>query len=263
MDGRNKSLVYNGISIVFVLATILYGAFIGAKMMGEEVIEEGPPLPTQYIPPTATHTLTPTNTLIPTSTEYPTFTPSPTDTLTPTTTLSPVPTIAPSATITNTPEDTLTPSNTPTASISPTFTPTATPTGPTPTFTPTDSPFFFTLREDTLFTSNTVNSAGCAWQGVGGSVLGIDGQESTTTYQIHVYGPGFDGVALTGSNSLFGQVSGWEIPIETRPEARTYFIKLESAFGTPLSQEFQLPFPGNCNANLALVRFIQTSPIGP
>ena len=107
-----------------------------------------------------------------------------------------------------------------------------------------------------------MNSAGCAWQGIGGSVLGLDGQEITSIYQIRVYGAGFDGVAQTGSNSLYGQLSGWEIPIDTTVSPRSYLIQVESRYNVPLSQAYAVTFPGDCNSNLAIARFIQTSQIG-
>lgn len=262
MAGDN-SRIYNAISIVFAVLTVAMLVFVIVKMLGPE---EGADVvvvqPTQFVPPTPTATNTPTATWTPSITPIPTWTPSPTDTLTATFTPTLTRTVAPSATITDTPGATLTPSDTPTPSISPTFTPTPTPTGPTPTLTPTDSPYFFTLREDIIFNPNTMNSAGCAWQGIGGSVLGLDGQEVTAEYQIRVYGAGFDGVARTGSNSLYGPNSGWEIPIDTNVSPRSYLIQVESLFNVPLSQAFSVSFPGDCNTNMAIARFIQTSEIG-
>ena len=105
---------------------------------------------------------------------------------------------------------------------------------------------------------------GCAWQGAGGKVLGMDGQEATTRYQVRVRSAdaGFEGIAQTGSNSFYGLMSGWEIPIATTISAGTYYVRLETTFGTALSDYFPFTFPGDCGQNLARVQFIQTSPIG-
>lgn len=260
---RNRTPVYNGIGILFVVLSVLMILFVGIKLAGPEKQVPVGLLPTPFVPPTATHTLTPTVTLTPSITPIPTWTPLPTETPSPTITIMPSATITPSPTITDTPEDTLTPSNTPTASISPTLTPTETPTGPTPTHTSTDSPYFFALREEIRFGPNTMNTAGCAWQGVGGVVLGIDGQPTAEIYQIRLWGEGFDNVALSGSNSLYGPQSGWEIPVGPQVAPKSYFVRIESRYGTPLSQDYAFTFPGTCEGNLALVRFIQTAGIGP
>jgi len=260
MTSRNRTPIYNGISVVFVVLSALTSILFLTKLLGPA--EQGPIIPTltRFVPPTSTSTFTPTVTNTPTRTPYPSFTPTNTDTPTITFTPTIAPTIAPTSTITDTPGPTLTPSITPTASISPTLTPTLTPTGPTPTFTPTTSWYMFTLREAVLFSSNSMNaanSAGCAWQGMGGAVYGLDGQEVTTTYQIHVIGDGVDRIERTGTNSFYGQRSGWEIVFDTRPSAQTYTIWIETTLGVPLSDEFVATYSGDCEHNLATVYFVQ------
>lgn len=251
--GRNSAGIYNGISIIFLVLTLIVAVFVIMRLLGPG--PEDPDLladvPTPFILPTLTPSNTPTETPIPTATNTPTETSTPTDVPSETPTFTPSPTLSP------TPGPTLTPSDTPTPSVSPTPLPTNTPIGPTATFTPTDSPYFFQLRDEVFFGPNTVNTAGCAWQGIGGSVLGLDGQESSRQLQVRVFGENIDRVVATGSNSLYGQFSGWEVPVDNQINGRIYFVRLESAAGTQLSPDVQVDFPSDCNANSAIVRFIQ------
>jgi len=118
------------------------------------------------------------------------------------------------------------------------------------------------LRDNqVIFTSNFANSAGCAWQGIGGQVFGLDGLE-IRGMQIHVFTPDgrFDQTTPTGSNSLYGQNSGWEVRVDNQINNLTYLVELRSAGGTPVSQPITVQFPQDCAANLALVRFVQERP---
>lgn len=214
-------------------------------------------LPTALVLPT----FTPSNTPQPTST--------PTDTLTPTITLSPTTTptetLTPTAspTITETQGPTSTPSTTPTPEASFTPTPTASPTGPTATFTPSPtspSPFPFDLRENqVIFTQNFANTAGCAWQGIGGQVFDLAGNP-LPGLQVHVFGSDIDRFVQSGQNTLYG-VAGWEQQVGNVISTNTYFVELQTAQGTVVSPSVQVTFPNDCARNLALVNFIQTRPL--
>jgi hypothetical protein len=256
MKGESAGL-YNGISVLFVLMTVGMIVFVIIQMMGPppDRSDRAAAFPTPLELPTVTPSNTPTETLTPT------ITPIPTDTPTPTVTPSETSTIPPSPTLTDTPGPTATPTDTPTPVDTPTPTATHTPIGPTATFTPTDSPFFFELRGEIFLGPNTINTAGCAWQGIGGNVLGMDGQETTRQYQVRVFGSGIERTVITGSNSLYG-LSGWEVPVANAATSSSYFVRLESAAGVQLSADIPVIFPGDCNANSAIVRFIQIRPIG-
>jgi hypothetical protein len=253
-----RSTIFNFISIVFLVLSVGWIIFVVTRLMGPPVTD--PRIANFVLPPTQElPTLTPTNTPLPTDT--------PTDTLTPTITLSPTetptitPTLAPSATITDTPMATLIPSETPTPLATFTSQPTATPTGPTPTVEPPPSPYPFRLREENvILTQNFANAAGCAWQGFGGQVFGLDGNP-LPGLQIHVFGSdtATDFFVQAGSNTLYGP-AGWEQPVDTVINTRTYFVQLLSAQGTVVSDPIQVTFPGDCAQNLALVNFIQTRP---
>lgn len=247
--------VFNFISFIFILLTVLWIAFVISRLLGPTVdVQAEAALPT----PVTIPSLTPSVTLPPSST--PTDTPPPTETLTPTVTPTETPTLTVSPTITETPGPTDTPTATPTPPA--TFTPLATdtPSGPTATFTATTSPFPFDLRENEIvFTQNFANQAGCAWQGVGGQVFDLTGA-ALNGLRVHVFGPNIDRFVDSGSNTQYG-AGGWEQPVDNVINTNAYFVELQTAAGTVISPRVQVTFPGDCARNLALVRFIQTRPL--
>jgi hypothetical protein len=253
--------IYNAITVTFLALTVGMVLFTVVMLIQPNEDTSADDLQLAALPtafesatPTSTFTLTPTLTVTPS--------PSPTDTLTPTNTEPPTLSPTPSPTISDTPGPTETPSNTPTPSVSPTNTPTDTPVGPTATLTPTSSPFLFELRGELLFQANTSNTLGCAWQGIGGSVLGLDGQPATQQYQVRVFNDSFESTSLTGQNSYYDPTSGWEVRVADTINASTYRVRLETLIGTPISDEVQVTFPQDCNANVAVIRFIQVQQLG-
>jgi hypothetical protein len=254
--GQGSSRIYNLISLIFLVLTIVVIVLVIMRMFGPPVTSPASEaaVPTAIILPSLTPSNTPTNTL------PPTFTLTPTETSTPTETLPPTATIAPSSTITDTPGPTDTPTVTPTPSTSPTPSPTATPTGPTNTAVPTLSPFLYGLRDpEVIYTQNFANTAGCAWQGLGGQVFDIN-NNAVNGMQIHIFGPNVgDRFVISGSNSLYG-AGGWEQPVDNKINGNTYYIELLSPAGTPISERIEVTFPTDCTKNLALVNFIQVRP---
>lgn len=267
MLGEGQNRIYNSITVVFLLLTVvccLLTVVLAAGIVpspfgssGAIVLPDVAALPTEtpsHTPPPPTWTLTPTRT------------PTVTETGTTTATVTPSLTITATAGPTDTPSITPTPSDTPTATQTETLLPTITPTGPTPTLTNTPSPFPFALKggaSGVVFTANFANTAGCAWQGVGGQVFGLSG-DGLAGYQIRVTGSGIGeggaGVIVgTGSNTLYG-ASGWEVSVGGQTNSNVYYVELLSSSGTPASPAIQVTFPNNCAQNLALVNFEQTRP---
>jgi hypothetical protein len=254
--GSGSTRIFNLISIIFVALTVIAIIFIVMRLAQPPITpQQVGQLPTANVIPSTTPSTTPSATL------PPTFTLTPTETATPTETGTSTATSAPSATITETAGPTDTPSITPTPSVSPTFTPSATPTGPTNTPVPTLNPFLFDLRDNqVIFTQNfAAPAAGCLWQGLGGTVSGFDGNP-LTGYRVHVFGPNIDQTVESGSNTLYGQGSGWEVPVGNQISNQTYFVELQSPQGTVVSSRFQVTFPSDCARNVALVHFYQTRP---
>jgi hypothetical protein len=253
--GQGSGRIFNLISIIFLILSVLWGCFVVTKLFGPapDSGAAAAVVPTAFVLPSATPSDTPRPTLPPTYTYTPTNTDTPTATATVPATLQPTFTITATTTITSTAAPTATPTETPTPLYSPT------PAPPTATFTNTPSPYPFDLREgQVIFTQNFANTAGCAWQGMGGQVFDIS-QNPLTNIRVHVFGPGLDTYATSGTNTLYG-VAGWEIQVDTKINNTTYFVELQTAQGTVISGQVQVAFPSDCSKNLALVNFVQTRP---
>ncbi len=271
--GQGRAQIYNLITILFAVLTLFAILFFAAKMAAP------PPAPTQvaYAVPTVAILPSPTLTFTLTPSDTPTFTltPSPTitDTITPTTTWTIIPTLTSSLTSTVPPTDTLAPTLTTTPIppsltitdtlvITPTQVASFTPTANTFTQEPTQpppSPYPFVLRDNqVIYTMNFANTAGCAWQGIGGQVFDLNGQP-LTQMRVHVFGEGVDLYTASGSNTLYG-LSGWEVPLGTTLTGNSYIVELQSLGGTPISPQITVTFTPDCSKNLALVSFAQTRP---
>lgn len=246
--GTGVNRTYNIVTLAFLGLSFLC-CFIFFIMLLIPARPKAPRVqPQLLVIPSSTPTEVPTITRTPLPATFtPTFTPTSTETPLPTMTFTTVPsaTIAPSATITSTVPATETPTET--------ATPTETQ-GPPP---PSPPPFLFTTQGPPQFVANTFNSAGCAWQGVGGQVLDMNGQPYTNKLKVRVFGGGLpaDQVKDTGSNTLYG-ASGFEIQVANSINTSTYFVQLESEFGTKVSDMIQVAFPGDCSGNVALINFV-------
>ncbi len=269
--GKGNATLYNILSILFLIGTALVVIGVSVVFLSPAPVTDEAELTAVagLLIPTREPTATATETLIPTQTRTPlpaTFTQTPTETYTPSPTLTNMPSITPSATITETPAPTATASITNTPSATDTPTATDTPSGPTPTFTPSLSPFLFDLRDNVAFVRNFANTAQCAWQGVGGQVIGIDGQPFARNLQVRVYNNSFERIVPVGSNSLYGQTgsngvsSGYEVQISTTIDNLLYFVQLETVNGVAVSPTYQLQFPSSCEGNAAIVNFLQQRP---
>jgi hypothetical protein len=255
--GSGNNRIFNIISLVFVVLSvgwILYSVF---SLMRPAPVDPNRLLiaPTEAVLPT----LTPSP-FIPTL--PPTFTPTPTNTETPSPTSTETPVPSPSSTITDTPAPTLTPSITPTPSVSPTFTPQPTSTGPTATVPTPPSPYQFELFNNTVeFRPNfAAPSAGCLWQGIGGRVRGLDGNEvapGTFTVRVVDSTNTFFQTVQVGSNTQYGSLSGWEVRVADQINTNTYFVTLFTQLGTQVSDSIQVTFPSNCDQNLAFLDIVR------
>jgi len=255
--GSGSAGIYNIVSILSLILTVVVVVVVGSLMLS--------PPPQQVADlPTVRPTLTPTATFTPSDTPPPpTWTPTATETSTPTATFTATPTITLSPTITDTAAPTNTPSLTFTPSITNTATPSLTPTGPSPTFTPSQSPFPFGLRDTQItYTQNSFNSAGCAWQGVGGSVVDINGNPfGSGLFQVRVFNNEFDAITTVGSNSFYDPASGWEIAVDSIISRDAYFVRLETLNAVAVSPDYLIQFPSDCAGNVAIVNFAQTRPL--
>lgn len=125
----------------------------------------------------------------------------------------------------------------------------------TPTFTPSPTPGFSYQGEGTVAAS--AFHPGCAWFGVAGEVLGLDGNPRPAVH-IHVFGPGLDVHTVSGRDTRYGP-AGWEVPIRVdAAQYNTWTARVEDGFGNPLSPDVRIDFrEDDCRLNLAYVTFTQ------
>lgn len=230
--------LYNALSVLFFVLTLGVITGVVALLAFPPPIDSdvaqlptiAPDLPSVTPTDTGTATFTPTRTL------PPTFTPAP-PTLTPT----------PTVTWTTTPRAT----DTPTLTLTPSHT-------PTPTETPI--PFPYRVMDEPEFRANFANSLGCDWQGLGGQIFDAAGQELSAdlaqALRVHVISDSVDTVVRVGTNSFYGERTGWEVQTSTSPVAELVYVRLERADGTPQSNDAQVNFPADCEGNAGIVTFI-------
>jgi hypothetical protein len=247
--GSGVNRTYNIVAVGALGLSILCACIFFIMLIIPAPAEEVLVFPTQIQIPTEIPTEIPTITRTPLPATFtPTFTPTPTVTFTPTI----APTLSPTTTITFTPTITTTVFPTETFTVSPT--PTAT--LGTPATSP--PPFLFDTQGAAQFVQNTFNSAGCAWQGIGGQVFNLSGQSYNNPLVVRVFGGGLpvDQTARTGDNTSYG-ASGFEVQVANGITTATYFVQLESEFGTAVSDRIEVRFPGDCSGNVALINFQQ------
>ena len=251
--GTGTDRTYNFASIGFLIAALLtciitllillFGGGGNGSGLSSQALPTTVNLPTATITPVPTITNTPlpatfTPTFTATTTGIPSGTPTLTQTIAPTG--SPTSTITVTSLPTGTPTDTLTPA----------------PTLGTPP--PSPPPLPFALQGEVVYVPND-NASGCAWQGVGGQVLNIDGNAFQPPLVVSVTGGGLPEArtANSGTNSLRGP-GGFEILLTNSINTQVYFVQLQTSSGTNVAEVVQVTFPGTCEGNLALLTFQAT-----
>lgn len=236
--------LFNAVSVLFFIATLAVVTGVIYLLVAPPPVSDIAAMPTRVPdPPTATPTDTPTQTPLPPPTLPPTFTAAPA-----------------TATPTDRPTATTEPSATQTPSI--TFTPSS-----TPTPTATVIPFVYYAPDPPALRENFANSLGCAWQGVGGRVLDAAQLELNAVVaadlQVRVFSDSVDETVPVGSNSFYGERTGWEVQTAVRARDEIVYARLENESGTPQSPDILVQFPGTCEQNLAEVVFAVNAAFQP
>lgn len=231
--------LYNAVSVLFFILTLGVITAVIALLAAPAAVDPAVvQLPT-FAPalPTAEPTETPTATATGTATLPATFTAVP-------------------ATATHTPSATLTTTPRPSETAAPTVT-------PSETATPTETaiPYPFVVRDEPVLQANTANTLGCDWQGVGGRVFDSAGAELSVEQiadlRVHVYSNSIDRTVRLGTNSLYGERTGWEVATGTGIAAELVYVRLETTDGRLMSNEAQIEFPADCDGNAAVVEFVE------
>jgi hypothetical protein len=116
-------------------------------------------------------------------------------------------------------------------------------------------PFGLQERTVTLVPQEVYPELGCTWQGIGGEVLGPDG-EPVTGMIVHVRGSDLDTFVVSGTAPAYG-ASGWETFVGEEVNSDVYFVQLMQTDGELASDVVRVRFSSSCQGNLALVNFVQ------
>lgn len=146
--------------------------------------------------------------------------------------------------------------------------PSPTPLPPTevPSPTPTPQPFYPVRVDPPSYLPNFTHAEkGCKWIGVGGQIFDLDGQP-VQGWTVVVTGT-LDGevrqwLGLSGLNTAFGP-AGYEIELGDTPRETSgvFTIQLRDAYGQPLTEVVPFDTHENCQANLAMINFVQSHAI--
>lgn len=261
--GRAGCLTPNVITVVFLLLTLAYLVYFG-------VLLANPYLPINPFPP---RTPLPVYVVATADPRGLAASPSPTKipevarltTLVPTVTPTATPSLTPSPTVT---QIVITPPRLATRMpLAPTMTliggaPPEQAAGvvitPPPAINPaevTRSPYLFTVYGEAATYTANANGQGCRWASIAGTVVGLNG-EALVGLAVHVVGEGIDEIRFTGTAPAFGP-AGYEVFLNSAPLEAQYVVQLLSQTGTPVSEEFTVVTSPECEANVAIVTFIQ------
>lgn len=232
---QQSSLLWNLLTILVLLAAVVLLS-ISALIFADPQSSLNP-----FPPPT-----------LPVALFFPTNTPPSLNVLPPTWT--PTPTSEP--TMTFTPVPTHTPSTTPTLLVLPSPTDTPTPTATRP------PRFNLSGGVNHMRVGLVVSGRGCAWMGVGGNVVDLEGNPVVGLTVL--LGGEYEGKAInkttrTGTASAYG-AGGYEINMADDPNSskETLYVQILSANGTALSDQFFFRTYDDCNRNLIRMNFTQT-----
>jgi hypothetical protein len=123
---------------------------------------------------------------------------------------------------------------------------------------PTASIYPFALAEGGVIYMPNANSDGCNWSSVAGTVVDLGGQP-LNGYRIRVTSPEdttLDESVFSGSTLTFG-AGGFELPLSGAPQEMTLIVRLSDAAGAPISDEYTVVTRASCDANVAVVNFVQ------
>ncbi len=261
---RRGCLTPNGVAVLFLLLTAAFLVYFGTLLVNPYLpINPFPPrtpLPI-YIVATADPAVVAADLASPTkppdtprlTTLVPTVTASPTETVTP----SPTPTqmiVAPPRLTTPTPPAptlTLVGAQVLDTSVASVFTPPA----PVDPAQVTRAPFPFTLAGEAVTYIPNPSDEGCRWASVAGAVVSSTG-EPVAGLAVRVIGEGIDEIRFTGTTPAYGG-SGYEIFLNGAPLEAQYMVQLLSQTGAPISEAYAISTVASCEANVAVVSFVQ------
>jgi hypothetical protein len=229
---KRKPIIWNILTVIAILGTLcLLYYFIAIFISPNSTYNPFPPA----LLPTLFQTNTPTSTIIP---QPPTWTPTETIQPTPTRTKAPTWTLLPQM-----------------------ITPSSTGTQATSTITTTAMPATVDITYAT--STDLLPDTNCNWQGVGGKVIGPDG--NPLAFQVVQMGGTLDGklinfLTVSGTASVFGP-AGFEFVLSEDHAAasvQTLWIQLLDNTTKPLTDKIYFDTYTDCGKNLVVVTFTIT-----
>jgi hypothetical protein len=121
----------------------------------------------------------------------------------------------------------------------------------------------FSMAESGVIYMPNSNASGCNWASIAGTVTGLNG-EPLNGYRINIT----DAVdperlsveVFSGAVQSFG-AGGFEYTLGSAPRAGRYDVQLFNPAGVPLSDVYRIVTHDNCDQNVAVVNFIQITPL--
>lgn len=124
---------------------------------------------------------------------------------------------------------------------------------PAPILESTPSLFPF-VSEPVTYVPNT-NELGCNWWSIAGTVTDLD-SNPITGYRVQIIGDNLEETVFSGVSQAFG-AGGFELPLMGTPQEAQFTLQLLSPQDMPLSEEIEVLTQTDCNANVAVINFIQ------
>jgi hypothetical protein len=118
----------------------------------------------------------------------------------------------------------------------------------------TDSPYPFIVPDAVLHVPNG-NDLGCEWWSIAGTVTGQNGA-ALDGYRVRVTGDGINETVFSGTIMTFGP-GGFELPLIGTPQQAEFIVQLFSPQDAPLSQPVPVTTQASCDANVAIINFVQ------
>jgi hypothetical protein len=118
----------------------------------------------------------------------------------------------------------------------------------------TDSPYPFIVPESVLHVPNG-NDLRCNWWSIAGTVTDNNGG-AINGYRIRVTGDGVNESVFSGTILTFG-AGGFELPMIGTPQIAEFTVQLFSPQDAPLSAPVTVTTRAECDANVAIVNFVQ------
>lgn len=171
----------------------------------------------------------------------------------PQTAWNPLPPETPFVVITATPSDAAINPLTPTANVDGQIFIVATDAA-TATQIATESPYPFIAPDAVMHVPNG-NDLGCNWWSIAGTVTDSSGV-ALDGYRIRVVGEGVRESVFSGTILTFG-AGGFELPLVGTPQVAEFTVQLFSPQDAPLSPPVTVTTRADCDANVAIVNFVQ------